>query len=274
MNNDRTAAIEKIRRFSEKYLGGDLDNLLTFSMSKTFLDNEFGSPGRRFDCDDTEIMRSIYIVLFADVWPGLTAQSLADYTFRGETINTYNTLFGRPNKETMHPGLDKFSPSTELCEKVAQFRTTYHYIGNFVVLPNLEFGCDTINRYRGCHADWRDFFDRFFVALEAVLTEQADVDDKLKDLVETNNSALQPYFGTVGFKKLATTLLLEDYLNDDGSPFANSKGFYWWQQGVDRDEYFAEAERFIDFSTQVIKNRGQRMIAALKEALQQYERTT
>lgn len=267
MYNDRAAAIEKIRRFSEKYLGGTLDNLLTFSMSKTYLDNEFGCPGRRFDCDDTEIMRSIYIVLFADVWPGLTFQSLADYTFRGETINTYNTMFGRPTDETMHPGLDKFSPSAKLSEQVAQFRTTYHYIGNFVVLPNIEFGGDTINRYRGCHHNWRDFFDCFFVALEAVLTEQTDADVKLKDLVETNRSALMPYFGTVGFRKLATLLLLEDYLNADGSPFVNSKGFYWWQKGVDRDEYFAEAERFIDFSTQVIEKRGRRMIAALKKAL-------
>ena len=68
MYNDRAAAIEKIRRFSEKYLGGDLDNLLTFSMSKIFPDKEFGCRGEsRFDCDDTEIIRSIYIVLFADV---------------------------------------------------------------------------------------------------------------------------------------------------------------------------------------------------------------
>lgn len=268
MNTDRAAAIEKIRRFSEKYLGGNLDNLLTFSMSKTFPDKEFGCPGRRFDCDDTEIMRSIYIVLFGDVWSGLTAQSLADYTFRGETINTYNTMFGKPNDESKHPGFDKFSPSAEMSEKVARFRTTFHYVGNFVVLPNLEFGGDSINRYRGCHTQWRDFFDRFFVALEAVLTEQTEVDAKLKHLVDANRAALQPYFGSVGFKKLATVLLLEDYLNAGGSPFVNSKGFYWWQKGVDRYEYIAEAERFINFSTQVIEKRGRHMVAALKNALQ------
>lgn len=60
MYNNRAAAIEKIRHFSEKYLRGNLDNLLTFSMSKTFPDKEFGcSSESRFDCDDTEKMRSI-----------------------------------------------------------------------------------------------------------------------------------------------------------------------------------------------------------------------
>lgn len=271
MYNDRAAAIEKIRRFSEKYLGGDLDNLLTFSMSKIFPDKEFGCRGEsRFDCDDTEIIRSIYIVLFADVWPGLTTQSLADYTFRGETINTFNTMFGKPTNESKHPRLDVLSPSAELSEKVVQFRTTFHYVGNFVVLPNIWFNSTSINRYRGCHEEWHDFFDRFLVALEAVLTDQSDVDIHLKELVEANRMPFLPYFGTVGFKKLITSLYLEDYLNKDGNPFILSKGFCWWQDTIDRDEYFAEAERYIDFSTHVIEKRGLRMIAALKNALAQY----
>lgn len=266
--NDRAIAIEKIRRFSEKYLGGNIDNLLTFSLSKVYRDNEFECPGRRFDCDDTEIMRSIYIVLFGDVWPGLTAQSLADYTFRGETINTYNTMFGKPDAQSMHTGLDRFSPSVELSEKVAQFRNTYHYIGNFVVLPNIAVDGETINCYRGCHEDWRDFFDRFLVAFEAVLTDQTDVDPMLKTLVEANHEAFKPFFGAIGFKKLATLLFLEDYLDDSGNPIVSSKGLYYWKKGVSPEEYFEETNRFIDFSTEVINKRGRRMIAALKKALQ------
>lgn len=56
----------------------------------------------------------------------------------------------------------------------------------------------------------------------------------------------------------------------DGNPFILSKGFCWWQDKIDRDEYFAEAERYIDFSTHIIEKRGLRMIAALKNALAQY----
>lgn len=95
--NERRIITEKIISFTNKYLDGDIDRIATFSLSKLWNDPEFGCPKpRRYDNDDTELMRCIYVLIFSDVWPGLTLESLERYEYRGETMNTYNTLFGQP----------------------------------------------------------------------------------------------------------------------------------------------------------------------------------
>ena len=49
-------------------------------------------------------------------------ETLEDNTYRGDTLNTYNTMFGRPCQNSLHPGLDKFNPSKELVKKVECFQ--------------------------------------------------------------------------------------------------------------------------------------------------------
>ena len=62
--------------------------------------------------------------------------------------------------------------------------------------------------------------------------------------------------------------MLNDYVDADFLPVVKSKGYTWWRGGyVNKQRYFAEANRYIDDSTRVIHNRGKRMIEILKERL-------
>lgn len=255
----------QLLKFADKYLDGKLENLATFRVVTLQEDKQFGSPGRRFDPDDTNLMRLIYMALFSEAWPDMTWESLEKQVFRGDTLNTYNTMYGRPNDKSMHPGLDRYNPPEELKNKVANYDTNiYSRIGNFMVLPNIPYLNQTINTYRGCHTQWRDFTDRFLVALHEVLVGKNECDNGLSDLVETNAKFFRTYRTSDGIKELAHYLLLNDYLGEDGFPQVTSKSFYYWKRAMKREDYLAEAERYIDFAAAVINHRTQLMIDGLK----------
>lgn len=277
MNEDKHIAADKIKVFVNKYLDGDINRLPEFQLSKLWNDNEFGCPGReRFDSDDTELMRAIYVLIFSDIWPELTLESLANYEYRGDTLNTYNTLFGSPYKQynhskSKHPGLDKFNPTDELSNKAINFRFgIYSTLGNMAVLPNRWLNGTTINRYRGCNHT-HDFFDRFLVDFKAVLVDEPNCDEDLLALINHNGDYFEPFRSSEGFNRIINRLFLEDYVDSDYNPIIVSKAYYFWMRkdgySVTDEEYLAEAERHLDFSTKVIENRGRKMLAAIKKQL-------
>lgn len=277
VTEDKIIAAEKVLRFAAKYLAGNLDNIVTFPLAKLWNDSEFGCPGReRFDSDDTELMRAIYILIFSDLWPGLTFEALSNYEYRGDTLNTYNTLFGSPYKQynhskSKHPGLDKFNPTDEFSRKTIDFRfNVYSRIGNMAVLPNRRLGDETINRYRGCNHT-HDFFDRFLVDLKAILINEGKIDGKLLDLINLNDHYFESLRNADGFKKIINCMFLEDYVDANYNPLIVSKAYYFWMEkdgyNVTSDDYINEANRHLDFSTKIIENRGGKMLRAIKHQL-------
>lgn len=256
----------KILSFADKYLDGNLEAFISFPLTRLKGDREFGCPGRSFDADDTEIMRYVYAAIFAEIWPGMSIENLKNGEFRGDTLNTFNTMFGQPTQESEHPGLDKFNPSEELKAKVVDFHHNYHTIGNMIVLPNLRLNGKSINTYRGCKAQWRDFFDRFLPELKTVLVSDGG-DDTLLKLVAINHVHFALYKSTEGFNSLVDGLFLNDYLDAHSNPVISSKAYYFWKSGLSREDYSAEAIRYVDFANAVIENRGKQMISSLLKFL-------
>lgn len=261
-------SIRQLAKFADKYLEGNLDNLVTFPLARLKGDREFGCPGRNFDPDDTNIARIIYTCVFDSVFEGgLEIEQLEDYEFRGDTLNTYNTMFGRPDETSKHPGLDRYNPSPELCAKVADYDDNwFSRIGNMCVWPNIPFHKDTINTYRGKHPRWRDFTDRFLVELKKVLEEDPEADKGLRDLVMFNGAYTRNLFREEGFEILTGLMCLSDYL-DGKYPNVTSKGYYFWMKGVSSEEYLAEADRYIDLAKRVIQNRGELIVTGLKASI-------
>ncbi len=166
--------IQLVTDFIHDYLHDNINELVHFRLYELRKDSKYGCPKRKFDSDDTNLMRAIYCLLFSDVWICLDMDSLDKYIYRGDTMNTYNTMFGRPDKNSIHPGLDKYNPSDNLMSKVEYFQNNIcGTIGNMTVLPNIGHDYngqhETINTYRGCHYIWHDFFDKFLIGLKHVL---------------------------------------------------------------------------------------------------------
>lgn len=255
--------------FVGEILVGDWEQLKNFDF-RTLQDSEkYGSPDRHFDCDDTSIMRAIYVVLWHDSFPYLNLSNFGSCKqYRGDTMNTFHTMFGREKEERrgFYDGLEKYNPSDELRQKARKFNRLCSNIGNYVVLPNFFAEQTSINCYRGTN-DWRDFFDRFLQELYKVLTDSANQDETLKKLVKVNEFGFRNFQGKAGFKKFIKTLFLEDYCDDSGVPQNVFAVNFHWKDIQNREQYLHDAELYLTQTEKIITNRADRIISSLKNAL-------
>lgn len=259
------APIELISHFIEERLEGDASRLATFPLGNLRYDKVYGCPNRNFDSDDAELMRAIYCIVFKESWNNISMDNQGDGKLRGDTLNTYNTLFSRPWD-------DKFTtiwhPDAGLAEKMKTFQTTCYTIGNMSVLPDRRIGEWSINKHRGCHSEWHDYEDRFLFALHKVLTRQADRDLDLEELVKLNDEDFLPFYGAEGWKDFIHLNMLEYYVDASCDPIVLSKGYTYWRGGyTNRERFFAECHRYIDCSTHIINDRARRMVVKILQTI-------
>ena len=249
---------ELIASFIKEKLDGDVNRLASYPLGQLRYDKKYGCPGRNFDSDDTELMRAIYCVVFDEAWKNISMENLGDGRLRGDTLNTYNTLFSAPWNERFTA---IWHPDEDLVEKIKQFQITFHTIGNMAVLPDRRIGEWSINKHRGCHDEWHDYEDRFLAALYKVLTRKPDRDPDLEELVTLNSEDFEPYYGEEGWWRFINLNMLEYYVNIVYEPVVSSLGYTYWRGGyTNKERFFAECHRYIDFSTSIINDRAKRMI--------------
>ena len=265
-------ARQLLRDFILEKLNGKLENVPSFDVKTLRGDDKFGCPGPYFDCDDTEIMRAVYVVLWEDFLPDLSMETLGNgKKYRGDTMNSFHTMFGReiPERPGFYAGLEKYQPSDELRDQVREYsRKHCSTLGNFVVLPNLSAEKTTLNFYRGTN-EWRDFFDRFLIRLRQVLCNEPDQDPVLKKLVQANSFCFDLFGGDTDFRRLIRGLLLEDYTGPahGGEPQIIFPLNYHWKNPADRETYFADAAQYLDKAERIIENRGRQMASMLAEKI-------
>lgn len=271
-----------LQAFTEEKLHGDLRNLKEFDFELLREDRIFGCRNPEdFDADDTFIIRAIFILLFRNVFPEMTDMGSVgrSRSYRGDTIHSFHTIFGRPipGREGHFNGIEHFAPiEEELYERIRRFHKKGRTLGNFVVLPNipLQTGKEflTLNTYRGTSCCYRDYFDRFLLALEPCLTKESRKDRILYKLVHCQNKrAFAPYREKDGFVHLAQALLLDDFLNEEGSAanlFADAAGnvcFHWENPRPPREKYLQGVINYLDRAEKTISARSNRMILLLQE---------
>ena len=269
-----------LRAFVKQKLDGDIRNFKEFDFETLKGDDLFGCASlNNFDCDNTYIIRAVYVLLWSKVFPDMTdwRQIGAGKCYRGDTINTFHSIFGRPDPEKPGHfyGIDRFSPDTALYDRIRRFRKKVCTLGNFVVLPNLSVKTKerfvTINTYRGTN-HWHDYFDSFLLALESCLCCGDNTDETLCQLVfKRNHSAFAGYRSQEGFTRLAKNLLLDDYLDADGHAknlFADTCGrirYHWEKPQPPREVYLDSVINYLDHAEKIISNRADRMIEMLEE---------
>ena len=92
-----------------------------------------------------------------------------------------------------------------------------------------------------------------------------DADEDLRELVELNKEDFQPFYGEEGWHKFIDSHYLEYYVDGNYVPIVTSKGYTWWRGGyINKERFFKEANRYIDRSTEIIRNRGERIVEKLK----------
>lgn len=262
-------AEQRIQEFIQEKLNGEIDNFKSFDFKTLRNSEKFGCPGRYFDCDDTEIMRAVYVVLWGDFLPELSLDTSGNAEkYRGDTMNSFHTMFGReiPDRPGFYAGLERYNPSDEMRERVREFSHKYcSTIGNFVVLPNCYVQNTTLNFYRGTN-QWRDFFDRFLIQLGNVLCGCDSPDPLLEKLVSANLFCFENFKGS-NFKTWIRKLFLEDYCDSDGFPQTVFPLNYHWKNIDEPEVYFSDAMLYLERAEQIIENRSRNILSELKKTI-------
>lgn len=266
---DNTAQL-LVKEFIAEKLNGNLCDLKTFDFKTLHGSEKYGTPDRNFDCDDTNIMRAVYVVLWGDAMPYLSLQNIGNgKNYRGDTMNTFHTMFGREiaEKAGFFAGVEKYSPTDDLREKVRNFAKICSNIGNYCILPNWYCRQTTLNCYRGTN-QWRDFFDRFLIQLYRVLCDEDEQDETLKELVAKNNFCFSKFKSKKGFAELSRIMMFDDYLDSESElPHEIFPLNYHWKDTSKREKYLRDAEIYLDNVEKIILHRSDMMIKKLAEKL-------
>lgn len=264
----KTISIQLIKDFVDEVLNGDLEKLPYYDIKQLRGNKKYGtSKGRSFDPDNTLIARAIMAVVFDEAWPGLNEETMTNMDYRGDTINTFNTMFGPLQEDGTFQGLSKFNPDSITADRVHHFYSQYSSIGNIVPLPNKYYGRYTLNTFRGIYPKWRDYFDSFLTNLRQYLVEGKAESETYLELMKSNEYSFLQYKGVSGFVELCQKLMLEDYLNPDGSVKNIFPLVYWWNKRLTNVDYLAAVNNYLDFTEPFINKRGMRIAKALKAKL-------
>lgn len=280
-NNDHVMynCKKSITDFIHVYLGNNIDKLCDFDFSRLEGDRIFGCTNRQFDCDDTNLARSIYYVVWGGKLPALEYDQIGTgKIYRGDTINTFSTLFGRPLGNSRYSGAAKYSDEDSFVSIVNIFHKTYRTVGNFMLLPNMVTGATgtnatastmTINQLRGCR--WRDYFDRFLLELKYCLTNDGKADIALKALVASNKF----YFAHLdySFSTFICANFLDKYVStaNDVHLLFEPYEYHWRLRSkpnrAQAQHYVNYATKYIAEATEVIHYRTSTIISDLKRKL-------
>ena len=258
-----------INNFVEVRLQGNLNELARFDFAQLRGDKKYGvCSGHSFDCDNTNLSKAIYMLVFEDVWNDLSLSSLESGMYRGDAINSFNTTFGKAVTTGGFAGLNRFNPDESLQQRVLKFHSLYHTIGNFMVLPNARVIGHTLNTFRGTHYQWKDYIDKFIEALYLLLTDsQNTIDDLFHRLIAANIKDFEPYYHQDGFALLMDKLLLNDCIDQEGKPKQLFDVVCHWDRQLTRDMYLRHANQYLNFCESFIEKRGAKMVEILASKL-------
>ncbi len=263
-------ALDIVRKFVAEELHGNVDALAEVDLATLEGHPLYGAPGRTFDTDDCNLVRALFDVLYADALPGLALPEIGTgRAYRGDTLNTFHTLFGRPipDQPGRFAGLEHHQPTDNLRARAAAFHHTYHTLGNLAPLPNCSMGRLTFNTYRGTHPQWRDAFPAFLQNLRLALLADPAADPTLCQLVELNVEAFREFRTSDGLARFAQRLDLDDYIDSStGLPISHYAPNAHFIPQSD-DAYFASADRYLAIAPVLIQRRAERMITRLRRLL-------
>ncbi|WLR41842.1 hypothetical protein LC087_13460 [Bacillus carboniphilus] len=269
-----------MKEFINEELNYEPSNLASFDFKKLQGDKKFGSQGFWFYCDDTKLARAIYCVLWQEkLVVNCVSELIKDKTYRGDTLNSLNTLFGKygAKVEKILTNIQDYSEKDRFKNKVKGFNKIYHTIGNFAILPNNEIEDiritvreegeykeklkpTTINRYRGNKSSkLHDYFDQFLIVLEKWYYYSDEISDDWKKLLDGNKELFPKNFDY--FREI---LFLNSYFGAGGKNCRELTKGYPSALGPPT---FEKAENYIREKTQIINQRAEIMIENIEKRL-------
>lgn len=284
---DYKESVKILRNFVEDILDGDIENLRDFDFATLT-----SYVGHIIDPDMYLITQAIYIILWGDIYD-LTFEKMGTWdwnnkcAFRGDTMNSFGSLFGKEDKRkgrsfAFRAKYYNADQNPRLWEKIIKFSKSYHYMGNFIVIPNRGILRNGINGARGGYYNreecegMRDYFDWFLIAISNYQNKVKEGDIGLSkfEMQLQMNPEYNPAF--LAIKEWEDRFFLSPYFKD-GEPVllfrtpleerlkvTDPEGTDPELSYYEADEYLELLEDFLDKSENVIEYRTHKMIENLK----------
>ena len=279
-------SITILRNFEEEILDGSLENFRNFYFDDL---KEAKYIGDINDPDMYLITQAIYIILWGDLYD-LSFEKIGrwsvknTYPFRGDTMNSFGSLFGKEDKGNDFAFRAKFynaDQNPDLWGKIQKFYHSYHRLGNFIVIPDRGTN-ESINSARGRYTGggMRDYFDWFLIAISEYQNKvnSGNIDLNSFELQLKTNPEYNPEF--LPIEKWKERFFLEPYFEGDKPKLLfkttleerrkittpdviDSKKYYT------ADEYLELLEDYLDKAEEVIEYRTNKIIEALAKLISQ-----
>ena len=176
IKEDYQKSLKMVRGFVNDILGGDIEKIQSFCFDD-LRDSKY--RGRIADPDMYSITQALYINLWGEIYD-LSFENMGAWNpqnthpFRGDTMNSFGSLIGKGKGKgqvgfrARYFGADW---NEELWDKIVQFQRMYHYVGNFIVIPNRGTVRCGINGARATFYNqsycegMRDYFDWYLISI-------------------------------------------------------------------------------------------------------------
>ena len=277
---DFLKALDIVKSFVSDALNGDVSMLKDEDITR--LINRISNRKKRnlyfgsiADPDMYYITQAIYILIWGHVFD-LTFEKLGswgrvEHPFRGDTMNSFNSVFGKEYLIAKRYKLNK-----NLLKNIEEYLSLYHSIGNFIVIPNKL----NLNRQRANYYTLQDYFDSFLGALFQY--KYHDIETEYRIFSEVLHSSLieNTIFNKIEFKKYISDFFLESYV-EDGKPFnvfdipleIRRKEYIGRNRRsrsdfITRDEYIDMASKYYNKSKEIISYRAECIVDILKNEIE------
>lgn len=251
-------ALRLLNDFIAEKLGGDIEKLANFDFSKLKDDEKFGNcDGYAFSTDRCRIVKAILALCFSKAWPELTYETIDKHKYSGDIINIVSTVFGI-TYEDYFKALERFPVSDATLERIKRFRDMSNTIGNIMVLPS------GLCLMRNTKPLGRGYTDVFLNAFYKMMINAKKCNMKVLDALNFKKKELIAYRTEANYHNTVKELMLEDFVDENGTPQKVFKGIFSWEPTVDKDAYYESVEEYLTFCESFIPRRAERMIDKLK----------
>ena len=256
-------AIRLLKEFVKEKLDGNIDKLRTYDLSSLRNDEEYGNS----DFPRANIVKAIAALAFADVWPGLSVQSIEEYKYRVDVISDNTRLLGARILEMYYKGLEKWDAPKELQQRALNCGKLFYSVGDLLVWPN------KMNDYKeafGSYFDgtkYKGYMDQYLYAIYCAMTGQPRSDVHIQGLLYKNRKVMTEYKGYDGFKRFVDNMMLTDFVDKNYRPKHILIGVWSYMKGLDQQTYFKAVDEYIDFCNGFIPKRADKIIMKLKRLL-------
>lgn len=256
MERDKIA-INLLRDFVKDKLGGDINKLLTYNLKTLEDERKYGDNY----FEHSSIVKAIMSIAFADVWSGLSIDTINKGKFECGTINKYQNLFGINMFDQYFKGLQKFNPSVAQHQRALKVAHMSYSVGNLWVLP-----CLPSIASRVLDNSYRYYIDQFLLAIYNVMVGKKRVDKTLQAAI-AKNKLMDVYKGEEGFGNFVKDMMLDDYLDYYGKPTEVFPFIWSGMKDLSKDSYFDAVDLYCTFCEKFIPKRADRIIEKLNIAL-------